>query len=432
MSQPVRLTVVSLLALVAAVSALAFFSLAAHAADNTKIVDAGTKFHRVYVLGNGNNASEDASFKDDLAELKGVLEKAGNQANGSTSLTLEKPTKTKLRTELTNVISGAHSGDEITLYFDGHGGGGTEYGAADASESGEPDHADEHLRLNGGGGTEGTLYDDDLPGMLTGIPTGVTLLVIFESCFGGGFTGGASDLAENDNVKVIGAKGCTPIDPPWLLGWLVDTITEDIADGANVGGTVTGGQLKTYLQGEGWQLGPPDGTEAVKGRKSKAAVCPDPECATGTNLPMLTIDPDAGLPAPQGFTTQVSGEDFGPLASVSIELIRPNGTQLALSSASADDQGSFSSGVTITEHRGDYLVHASDDQGFDDWSEITVTSPVGGIAQLPELETGSSQLEGSDSPGLNYSFAAVVAAAVAAGAVALGAAAWYARRRCNS
>jgi hypothetical protein len=428
-----RLSAIVVLAFAALITAS--FPLAVHAADNTKIVDGTTKFHRVYVLGNGDSTSEDASFEDDLAELKGVLEKPGNQANGSTSRILRKPTKDGpdgLRAALAAVIAGAYSGDEITLYFDGHGGGGTEYGAGDLSESGEPDHADEHFRLNGGGGSDSVLYDDELPDMLTGMRPGVTLLVILESCFGAGFTGGADDLAENDNVKVIGAKGCTPVDPPWLLGWLVDTITEDIADAADVVGTVTGDQVETYLQGEGWQLGPPDGTEEVKGGKGKVAVCPDPECAAGADLPTLTIEPDVGPPAPEGFTTQVSGEDFGSLASVNIELIRPNGTQLALGSASADDQGSFSSPVTITEHRGDYLVYVTDDQGFDDWSVVTATGPVGGIAQLPELETGSSQLEGSDSSGLDYGFAAIVGAAVAAGVVALGAATWYARRRCNS
>jgi len=61
----------------------------------------------------------------------------------------------------------------------------------------------------------------------------------------------------------------------------------------------------------------------------------------------------------------------------------------------------------------------------------TMTGPVGGIAQLPEVEVGDSQLQGTDSSGADHSFAAGVAAAVAAGAVALGAAAWCARRRRN-
>jgi hypothetical protein len=123
------------------------------------------------------------------------------------------------------------------------------------------------------------LTDDEFAAMInggTGFQQSVTLVVVVNSCGGGGFTGGASDLAESDHVDVIGPSGECPIDPPVLsplalitpltifLGGTIETFFEAVADGAgekeadaDKDGCVTAAELEQWLQKEGWQIGPP-------------------------------------------------------------------------------------------------------------------------------------------------------------------------------
>ncbi|MCH8850576.1 MAG: hypothetical protein IIC89_07105 [Chloroflexi bacterium] len=60
-------------------------------------------------------------------------------------------------------------------------------------------------------------------------------------------------------------------------------------------------------------------------------------------------------------------------------------------------------------------------------ADIISETSVGGIAELPDVDTAS--LEVADSSGPGAGAVVGVVAAVAAGALALGGAAWYARRR---
>lgn len=394
--------------------AIAFgFASGAEAQDNTKIVDGGTQFHRLYVLGNGNNDSEDAAFEDDLTDLKNGVEKAGNQANGSTSQTLRKPTIAELQTALNALGTAAGPGDEITLYFSGHGGGTQKYGRQDNTEGGEPDKADEHFRLR----TGTSLFDDDLPGMLAtaGIPgASETLVLVFDSCYGGGFTGGADDLAESDNVKVIGPRGQCSIDPPGLLGWLRTTISEAVGAKASEGGVLTGDQLKSHLSG--YDLGPPIGTEPVKKGKSKCDNC--------VGVQSLQVQPDTGLP---GFTTELSGVNFTPNASVNLELIKPDQTQSTLGSTFSNEQGSFTAQVSIPGPAGSYLVLATDSNDFDDWAPAAVGS-VGGILDAP-LADADAVAQAADGSGSSFPYAAIAGGAVAAALGLVAGGGWYVRRR---
>jgi len=100
------------------------------------------------------------------------------------------------------------------------------------------------------------LTDDELATMLTGFRVSVTIVVIMDSCYGGGFTGGANDIQETDHVAVIGTEG-RPCWSSGFFGGFLSTLTEDTADGggersadANEDGKVTAEELKIGLKGE--------------------------------------------------------------------------------------------------------------------------------------------------------------------------------------
>jgi hypothetical protein len=61
--------------------------------------------------------------------------------------------------------------------------------------------------------------------------TGVTLVVLMDSCFGGGFTGGVDDIQESSCVSVIGTVGECPsgtIDLAQLLPFVFDLYDDEI------------------------------------------------------------------------------------------------------------------------------------------------------------------------------------------------------------
>lgn len=214
-----------------------------------RVTDGNTKFHRVYVTCPGKKHilwHEDSSFKDDRDELKDDLENAGNQKEGSTSHDLEKPTQQELKEILDELKETAQPGDEVTLSFIAHGNGGQprkpgDGGIDDPGESNDP--YDEWIWLNDKNGdkkanrdpqnpeNDEVLTDDELADMLEGFRESVTIVVIMDSCFGGGFTNGADDIQESDHIAVIGTEGKCPVDPPSIFGGLRSTLTEDAADG---------------------------------------------------------------------------------------------------------------------------------------------------------------------------------------------------------
>lgn len=342
-----------LLASVAAI-AMSGIYLLAHAQAEPVLADPNTEFHRIYVLGNGNDAAEDSSFENDLSEFRNDLESGQNQANGSTSRTLRSPTQQELQDTLNEVFGVAQSGDEVTFYFQGHGGYRT---FADANGD-EADGFDEHIVLN----ADDWISDDDLAQMLAGRPAEVTLVLFMDSCYGGGFTGGATDVQETDHVAVIGPSNTCPIDPWGIFGGLVETLSEDGADGAggreadsDGNGIVTAQELKNFLTGNGWRLGPPQPGQQPSSGKSKCSDC---------SLPSITLDPP--IPHGQELTpVTVAGNRFTPGTVVTLESCQSASSCLNLGDVQVGLSGQFTRTVQLPGQA--LFISAADQAGTNDW-----------------------------------------------------------------
>jgi hypothetical protein len=325
------------------------------------------------------------------------LERAGNQKEGSTSRTLEKPTKQELINTLNQMKNDAMPGDEVTFCFTGHGNGGKPRKPGDGGfeSPGEAnDDYDEWIWLNDRStdppdgkaniNTDEILKDDELADMLEGFRESVTIVVVMESCFGGGFTGGQDDIQESDHVAVIGVPAGTIIDPPCILGGFYETLTEAVADGGgereadNDGdGNVTAQELKNWLTSEGWTLGPPNDQNPGKIKKGKSTiigldeVCPE--------LPSIT--PNTFTPSP-GSEVTLNGRNFAGSSTVDIKLVMPDLTELYMGYAQTDPNGSFIITVTMPQvpHDPTYMLLAEDVEGNLDWDILSVSvGSVGGI-----------------------------------------------------
>lgn len=367
-----------------------------------RVVDGDTRFHRVYVTGPGEKHflwHEENGFKDDRDELKNDLEKAGNQAAGSTSQTLDKPTQQKLKETLNALKGTAQPGEEVTLCFIAHGNGGKprkpgDGGIDNPGEGNDP--YDEWIWLNDKNGNKKAnrdpyypgndeiLTDDELAAMLQGFKESVTIVIIMDSCFGGGFTNGATDIQESDHVAVIGTPGKCPVDPPGIFGGFRSTLTEDVADGGgekeadkNEDCKVTAAELKEWLEEESWTLGPPDDTKPgkkIKNGKSKIigleGVLPE--------LPSIT--PETFTPFPESYVI-LEGRNFASYSLVDINFVKPDLTQLDIGYAETDQNGSFTTTITIPNiPTGQYLLIAEDVEENLDWDILAVGVGVGGIA----------------------------------------------------
>lgn len=345
-------------------------------ATEPRVADPNTRFHRLYVLGAGT-ASEQSAWEDDLSELKGDLERGQNQGDGSSSSTMRRPTKQELRDAVNRLKETAQPGEEVTFYFSGHGGN---QGAGDANGD-ETDGQDEFIWLrdaNGNGQAEANeiVTDDELAEMLSGFRRSVTLVVIMDSCFGGGMTGGTSDIQESDHVAVIGTSGTCETDPAGILGAFVETVTEAVADKAgeksadqNGDGIVTAAELKRAMEGQGFSLGPPEGrTDAEKKPKSGKSKCVPGGCDPPP--PLAQLDRSSGSPAS---VVNLSGQEFAPSSQLSVELVKPDLTRLRLTSANTGVGGSFTTQAVIPDvPDGQYLLHVIDAQFNRDWFPFTV------------------------------------------------------------
>jgi len=332
---------------------------------------------------------EENGFKDDRDELKRDLELAGNQGGGSTNITLEKPTKQQLRNTLDALKDKAQPGEEVTFYFGGHGNGGKlrkpgDGGIEDPGEANDP--YDEWVWLNDANGNGSADYpdeiltDDELAQMLTGFKTSVTIVVIMDSCYGGGFTGGANDIQETDHVAVIGPSATAPLDPPGIFGGLKSTLTEDAADGggekgadANSDGTVTAEELEDWLRGRGWSLDTPDDQNPGKIKNGKSKIVG----FEGVPVILPSITPNTFMPY-SGSDVILNGTNFADSSRAQIYLVKPDLTQLNIGCVPIDQYGSFLATVTIPDiPSGLYLLFVEDGEANFDWHILSVEAPAG-------------------------------------------------------
>jgi len=336
----------------------------AAAGSEPRVADAGTQFHRLYVAGNGNDdddgkdsASEEKSFENDRSELQEDLE-GNNQAAGSTSRTLNQPTVAQVTAAINKLKTVTEAGDEVTISFIGHGGTVT-----DTSEAGE-NGFDEVIRLSDGQ----YIYDDDWPGLLSGFPVSVTIVLIMDSCYGGGMTGGADDLIEDEHIAVIGMDQCVPMDPPNILRGTVTTPSEDVADGTerddeedeaeadgDGDGIVTADEMKKHLEDEGWPVGAPSaGGNKSKGGKDKCADCV---------MPSIELEVEYTL-GPGLFG--VHGEGFEPGSPLNLTVFIDESTELPAGSGMVGPDGTFEAMADVPQPG--VLVWAQDAAGHHDWA----------------------------------------------------------------
>jgi len=303
-----------------------------------RVADPNTKFHRIYVLGNGNNEEEDEDLLDDYEELKGDLEDEDNQADGSTSQTFIKPTKTQLKNYIDDLKDVAQPGDEVTLYFGAHGNRDV-------------------VRLSDGQ----FLYASELANWLEGFAYCVTIVVIMDSCYGGSFI---DDIGEDDHTAVIGVKGTCPFDG----GAFVETFTEEIADqageqeaDANDDGIVTAEELKNCLRNKDWDLGIPSSSTTVRNGKSKCLNCV---------LPTIIVEPPEVNP---GDPVIVTGENFEPVSDTTFILYTPDMESVDLYSTMTSEMGTFAVTFDIP-YVPSWLV-VMDSEGYWTWHRFYGTPP---------------------------------------------------------
>jgi hypothetical protein len=300
-----------------------------------RLTDPNTKFHRVYVLGAGDSNSEDASFKDDLDKLKKHLETNKNQAPGSTSRTFIKPTKEQVKGYLDQLKKNAQPGEEVTFYFGGHG---------------------NSYVIRFAKGVRVTA--DELAKWLTGFEESVTIVVILDTCHGGGFI---DNIGESHHVAVIGTKAEAPIDAYFFLfKFITKTLTEAIEVQAgkrkadkNKDGIVTAAELKKCLEEKKWELGQPGSKDKPKNGKSKCLDCV---------LPSIVVNPPIVSP---GTVVDILGENFAPQSWVTLSLYDTNLTPIELGEVQANYYGSFSVSLHIPSVPS--MIVAIDDTGNLDW-----------------------------------------------------------------
>ncbi len=246
-------TMVSAAALLLAVGATS-----ALGQDSTRLIDPNKKFHRLFVSGDGDNADENKAMTTERDLIKSRVTAAGNQAAGSTVATLTTPTVDQFRDAITAAFAGAGAGDEVTIYFGGHG--GTKRFAR-GDEGNEPTGFNQHIRLK----PDNRVTDNEFRTMIENARTAaglsatdVTVMAIFDTCYGGGFTGGDSNIGETGHITVIGSKTDSPFSTPKSGGgyWkksITVTLSEYVQ--AHAGESVSGTDVKAALNG--FNLGPP-------------------------------------------------------------------------------------------------------------------------------------------------------------------------------
>ena len=184
-----------------------------------------------------------------------VHEGTGSQAAGSTSTTLSNPKKftQSVWNALKEIRRKAKPGDELTFYYRGHGGGGPKYGSRDQKGE-DSEKYDEHI--------DGKILDDQLAAWLGKFDPGVSITLLLDTCFGGGFAGGGDDVKEGSSVQVIGVGNTCPSTGSTLTDESVGGCKGDADLDGDGDGIVSALELKEYLRSKGWDVRAPYDTSS--------------------------------------------------------------------------------------------------------------------------------------------------------------------------
>ncbi|MBN2584013.1 MAG: caspase family protein [Planctomycetes bacterium] len=151
----------------------------------------------VWFLGVGNDGYDDDTSAA-FAALSAQWTATGDTVHGQLFVNHG---GTQIVSDLAWLVTNAGPGDLAVFYYSGHGGYENENNG-DELAGWALDSYDETIGLTGGTWAR----EDDLTAALTGINSGVTLLTIFDTCYGGGFVGGTQDLNALDNLLFIAAS----------------------------------------------------------------------------------------------------------------------------------------------------------------------------------------------------------------------------------
>lgn len=210
-------------------------------------------FHRLYVVGIVNE-EERAPWMSDLSTLRGTLEAPGAQAPGSTSRMLEEPSLEALVREIRRMAYLAKACEEVTLYFSGHAKGGLKSGISTTVET----HA-EYFPLKVTDGNAEILTDQDMGTLIKRFAADVSISVIFDACYGGGFAG-KGNVEETALVRLLGNYTTCPSLTNTFSTAINDAIISLAPQDRDK--RVTAEELKNQLKLRHWPLGAPFDTEA--------------------------------------------------------------------------------------------------------------------------------------------------------------------------
>ena len=148
----------------------------------------------------------------DMANTLSVLGIVPATPGAMRILTDARATRSAILTGFQWLISGAKKGDVLIFYYSGHGSQ-----VADVSGD-DPDGRDETICPHDFS-TAGMIKDDDFRASLAGLPAGVNLDIIFDSCHSGSAT---RELAEFATACLEGTIAYRYIEPPLDWGFFLD------------------------------------------------------------------------------------------------------------------------------------------------------------------------------------------------------------------
>ncbi|MES2624840.1 MAG: pre-peptidase C-terminal domain-containing protein [Pseudomonadota bacterium] len=126
--------------------------------------------------GDGNDL--ELTDQDALRARDALIQGAGMSSNNAYTLLNEEATNANFRDALGSIGGSIDQDDMLVIFYSGHG---SRYERADGPNSTDPDGMDESIELY-----DGALLDDELGALLDNIQAG-TVLLVFDSCFSGGF-----------------------------------------------------------------------------------------------------------------------------------------------------------------------------------------------------------------------------------------------------
>ena len=205
-------------------------------------------FHRLYVVGIVNE-EERPPWMSDVRALRSTLEAPGAQAPGSTSRMLEEPSLEALVREIRTMAHLAKACEEVTLHFSGHAKGGQGNGISTSVEA----HS-EYFPLKVTDSSSEILTDQHIGTLVKGFAADVSVSLIFDACYGGGFAG-KGNVEETDLVQLLGNyTTCPSLSNTFSLA-INDAIISLAPQDRDK--RVTAKELKNQLTLRHWPLGAP-------------------------------------------------------------------------------------------------------------------------------------------------------------------------------